>query len=156
MTQMEIGPIIQIVGLIAGWVIVHKQSSKRDIDKARREMIAKASDALSDDATKIFGVARKYHTTPRDASVEDEIKMAIQDLSIRTSLLSKVCKDEGELRICRNAVLDLKKSITGEHFEDEHATPLEPGSNQIQSVTESILKTKRAFLELKQKQFPIS
>lgn len=152
---MEIGPVIQIVGLISGWVIVHRQSSRRDIDKARREMIVKASDSLSDEATKIFGVAKKYHTTARDPSVEDDIKMSIQDLSIRTSLLSKICKDAAELKICRNAVLDLKKSITGDHFEDEHVAPLESGSDQIASITESILKTKRAFLELKQKQFPI-
>ena len=153
---MEIGPIVQIIGLIAGWVIVHKQSAKRDIDKARREMIAKTSDSLNDDSTKIFGIAKDYHTKIRDAAVEDSIKMSLQDLSIRTSLLNKVCKDDNELRICRNAVLDLKKSITGEHFEDEHLAPLILGADQLMSIAESVLKTKRAFLELKQRQFPMS
>ncbi len=153
---MEIGPLIQITGLIAGWIIVHRQSSKRDIDKARREMIAKTADSLNDDTTKIFGVAKDYHIKVRDPSVEDSIKMSLQDLSIRTSLLNKVCKDEGELKICRNAVLELKKSITGEHFEDEHTIPLGLSSDQIKGIAESILRTKRAFLELKQKQFPMS
>lgn len=147
--------LLQISGLIAGWIIVHKQSSKRDIDKARREMIAKTSDGLNDDAVKIFEVAKTYHTSERDEEAEDSIKMSLQDLSIRTSLLTKVCNDVGELRVCRSAVLDLKKAITGCHFEDEHVGPLQMRSEQMQTVTESILRTKRAFLELKQKQFPM-
>lgn len=148
--------LLQIFGLVAGWIIVHRQSSKRDIDKARREMIAKTADALSDDALAIFDAAKKYHLEERDLAAENSLKMLLQDLSIKTSLLGRVCPDETELNLCRRAILELKQAITAEHFEDEHAAALPLASLQIASMVECILKTKRALLELKLKQFPVA
>lgn len=151
---METSQIIQILGLILGWVIVHKLSAMRDIDKARREMISKAADGLNEDTTKLFSTAKDYHTKTRDITLEDSLKMTLQDVSMRTSILNNVCSDSLELTSCRRAILELKKAITSEHFEDEHTAPILSSSDQVKAVAEGILRTKRAFQELKQKQFP--
>lgn len=151
---MEKSQSIQILGLILGWIIVHVLSSRRDIDKARREMISKAADGLNDDVAKIFATAKDYHTKERDVSLEDSLKMSLQDVSIRTTLLGKVCPDEMEIKACSRAVLELKKSISGDHFEDEHTGPLPTSANQIKTIVDCVLRAKRAFLELKLKQFP--
>lgn len=151
---MEKSQIIQIVGLILGWVIVHVLSSRRDIDKARREMIAKAADSLNDDVTKLFSSAKEYHTKNRDTVIEDSLKMSLQDIAIRTSLLGKVCSNELEILSCRRAILDLRKAITSEHFEDAHTSPLSASANQIKAIADSVLRAKRSLQELKQQQFP--
>jgi hypothetical protein len=88
--------LIQAGSIIIGWIVVHRLSARRDRDKARREMIAKAADALSDEITKLFWIARDYHTKVRDIGVEDNIKMMLQDISARTTLLADISKDSAE------------------------------------------------------------
>lgn len=146
--------VIQAGSIIVGWIVVHKLSAARDRDKARREMLARAADALGDELTKLFASAKSYHTTDRNIEMEDSLKMTLQDISARTSLLVDISNEETELSLCKSALLSVKKAITGIHFEDEHDGPLEQGSQQIQLITSEILRAKRYFLQLKHKQFP--
>lgn len=146
--------LLQIGAIIIGWIVVHKLSASRDIDKARREMIAKATDSLNDEMSKLFGIAKEYHTKTRNIEVEDQIKMSLQDLSGRISLLSNVSPEPSDLSMCSRSIVGLRKSITGEHFEDEHNEPILGSAEQMRSITDEILRTKRALQELKQKQFP--
>ncbi|MFL6673759.1 MAG: hypothetical protein ACJ8LG_10760 [Massilia sp.] len=146
----------QATVIVIGWVVVHRLSEKRDRDKARREMVAKAADALRDEITKFLSVARNYHTSDRDIDAEDSIKISLQDISARTSLLSDICKDSAELSLCKSAILATKKSVTGSHFEDEHNGPIAQGEQQVQLITADVLRAKRYYLQLKHKQFPPS
>jgi hypothetical protein len=146
--------LIQVVSVALGWYVVHKLSEARDRDKARRDILVKAADGLSDDASKLLAVARDYHTKSRDRTTEDTIKMTLQDISARTNLLSDISPEVKELASCRSAILAFKKAITATHFEDEHDATLEPGAQQLQSIAAEGLKVKQCFLRLKHKQFP--
>ena len=146
--------LFQTISIVVGWLVVHKLSAARDRDKARREMLAKTADALSDEVGKLFMSAKDYHAKGRDSALEDTLKMSLQDLSARTSLLSDISKDAKELGSCRSAILAMKKAITATHFEDEHDGPLKQGSQQIQTITAEGLRVKQCFLRLKHRQFP--
>jgi hypothetical protein len=146
--------LIQVVSVALGWYVVHRLSVARDRDKARRDLLVKAADSLSDDAGKLLSVARDYHTKNRDRAVEDTIKMTLQDISARTNLLSEISLEAKELASCRSAILAFKKAITATHFEDEHEATLEPGAPQLQSIAAEGLKVKQCYLKLKHKQFP--
>lgn len=146
--------LVQVVSVAVGWIVVHKLSAGRDRDKARREMLAKAADGLNDEVGKLMAMAREYHIKTRDKSVEDTLKMTLQDLSARTSLLSDISSEAKELAACRSAILALKKAITASHFEDEHEEALSPGGTELQAIAAEGLKVKQCFLKLKHKQFP--
>lgn len=149
---MEI--IIQIVLIIFGWVVVHWLSNARDRDKSRREMLAKAADSLNDELGKIYTSAVEYHVKVRNLSLENSLKMSLQDISARTTLLRDVSVDIKELDLCRSHILIMKKAISANHFEDEHIAEIELGSRQIQEIASSVLLAKRCFLMLKHQQFP--
>lgn len=146
--------LVQVFSVAVGWYVVHKLSEGRDRNKARREMLAKAADGLHDEVGKLMLAAREYHLKERDKSVEDNLKMTLQDLSARTSLLADICLDVKELASCRSAIISLKKAITAYHFEDEHLIPLMLGDSQLQTIISEGLRVKQCFLRLKHKQFP--
>lgn len=146
--------IIQIVSIGIGWMVVHKLSESRDRDKARREMLAKAADGLSEEVTRLFSQSITYHTKERDRNDENILKMSLQDMSARTSLLSDISKDAKELGSCRSALLSMKKAITANHFEDEHEESMQLDDPQIQLITSETLRVKHCFLKLKHRQFP--
>jgi hypothetical protein len=141
-----------IVGF--GWLVVHKLSSARDKDKLRREMLAKTADGLSEDLNKLLTQARDYHLKVRDKNVEVTIKIMLQDLSMRTVFLSDLCNDKDELRRCRTALINFKKSVSGMHFEDEHTEALEINDHFFEVMALEYSKVKSAFVKLKHKQFP--
>lgn len=147
--------LIQTGAIVIGWVVVHRLSAARDRDKARREMLVKAADSLSDEIGKLFIGAKDYHSKARELAQEIVLKMTLQDLSARTNLLSDICGDQKELASCRSAILALKKAISAVHFEDEHNEPLDLGSPQIQSIAAEALRAKQSFLRLKHRQFSI-
>jgi hypothetical protein len=126
--------LVQVISVGVGWFVVHKLSAARDRDKARRDLLVKTADNLNDDAGKLISVARDYHTKSRDRTLEDNIKMTLQDISVRTNLLSDISPEAKELASCRSAILAFKKAITATHFEDEHDVMLEPGAPQLQSM----------------------
>jgi hypothetical protein len=141
-----------IVGF--GWLVVHKLSSARDKDKLRREMLAKTADGLSEDLNKLLTQARDYHLRVRDKNVEVTIKIMLQDLSMRTVFLSDLCNDKDELRRCRIALINFKKSVSGMHFEDEHTEVLDINDHFFDVMALEYSKVKSAFVKLKHKQFP--
>lgn len=146
--------LVQVASVAVGWFVVHKLSAARDRDKARRDLLVKAADSLSEDAGKLLATAREYHTKARERSTEDVIKMSLQDMSIRTNLLSDISPEAKELASCRSAILNFKKAVTSTHFEDEHISCLESGAPQLQAIAAEGLKVKQSFLKLKHKQFP--
>jgi hypothetical protein len=146
--------LVQLAGIIIGWVVVHHLSAARDIDKARREMVGKAADGLVDDVTKLFSIAKEYHIKERSLELEDTIKISLQDISSRTALLHVAVVDAADLTMCTRAITELRKAITGEHFEDEHDGPKKTTDDQIKLLADGVLRAKRLLLGLKLKQFP--
>lgn len=154
-TIAELGRfLIPSVMVVLGWMVIHRLSSARDRDKSRREMLAKSADSLGESVDKLFSSARDYHTRERDSNVEIGIKMALQDMSIRTVALSDLCKKSKELVSCHSSMIGLRKAITSKHFEDEHVAPLLATDLLIQDVATEVLRVKQAFLKLKHSQFP--
>jgi hypothetical protein len=143
----------QVATIVFGWGVVHKLSASRDLDKSRREIVAKAADALSETADKLLLDARTYHLGDRSRNQEVQIIMALQDASIKTSALPSVCTSSSELVACRCAITSLKQAITSKHFEDEHNYPLDESDQQIQDIAAEVLRTKQVFMKLKHSQF---
>ena len=112
--------LIQTSAIIVGWVVVHRLSAARDKDKARREMLSKAADTLCEDVGKLFHSAKDYHLTERDKSLEINLKMTLQDISMRTSQLVDITTEPKEIKICRKALIDLKKTITYSKYSCGH------------------------------------
>lgn len=137
-----------------GWTVVHRLSAQRDRDKARREMIAKTADELSDVVSALISDAREYHLAARDLKLELNIKMTLQDLAMRVQGLSDICAEEKALAPCRAEVAALRRAVTGNHFEDEHLGPLSESSEQFESIADVALRAKRRLLTLKHLQFP--
>jgi hypothetical protein len=148
--------IVQIAAIIVGWIVVHRLSASRDIDKARREMVAKTADAMSEELSRLLLSAKDYHIKERDVASEESLKLILQDQAIRVSLLSDISNDYKELAALRGSVLALRRAITAKHFEDEHTSPLNANDNQIQVIAESVLKFKQCLVRLKNRQFPVS
>lgn len=143
----------QVITVVGGWVVVHRLSTARDRDKARREIVAKSADSLSDQVGEILLDAGKYHQNPRDVGLEVKLKLALQDLSFTTSALNLICDRTADLTACRCAVVSLRQSVTKEHFEDEHAAPLAHSAQQLQVIAAEAMRLKQALLRLKHSQF---
>jgi hypothetical protein len=137
-----------------GWAVVHRLSARRDRDKARREMVAKSADTLSDAVGALLVDSRQYHLSERDSTLELKLKMTLQDLAMRVQGLSDICADEKSLAPCRAEIAYLRRSITGQHFEDEHVKPLAESDQQLESVADAAMRAKRQLLKLKHLQFP--
>jgi hypothetical protein len=91
----------------------------------------------------------------RDKNLEVSLKISLQDLSMRTALLSDLCNDTAELSRCRSTLINFKKAISGAHFEDEHIEALEINDQLIEVMALEYSKAKAAFVKLKHKQFPL-
>lgn len=141
-----------VVGL--GWLVVHKLSSARDRDKARREMVAKSVDGLAETLNALFLEVRTYHLNARDVACELKIKMTLQDMAMRAIALSDICSEQPSLAQCRADIASLRRAITGKHFEDEHTGQLTETDPQFQLTVDATLRTKRSLLTLKHRQFP--
>ena len=144
--------LAQAVIVVAGWYVVHILSVNRDRDKARRETIVAASDALSTLVNTLLADARAYHSAERDISDELLIKMAIQDISLQLTSLSDIFSNTSTLAHCRTRVLRLRRAITGAHFEDEHLSPLADNDRQYQVMAEAALELKRVLIQIKHQQ----
>jgi len=139
--------------VIGGWYIVNKLSVTRDMDKSRRDMVAKSADSLIEAASKILTKAREYHLEDRNESKEIELKMELQDCSQRINELDIICSDKSIITRSRSCFTELRKAITLEHFEDEHTQPLTNKDLQLQKIADAVLKTNRALLQMKYIQF---
>lgn len=139
-----------------GWFVVHRLSAARDLDKARRELVAKSADGLSDALNVLLSDARAYHLGARSIPSEIQIKMALQDVTMRTIGLSEVCSDAAALAQCRADLALIRRAVTGHHFEDEHFAPLPETDQQFQAIGDGIFRAKRSFLKLKHLQFSLT
>lgn len=92
----------QAITIVVGWAVVHRLTVRRDIDKARRETVAKSADSLADSVDRTLGAAIKYHTSPRSVTDELQLKTGLQDLSNRILALGAISCDEAELARCRS------------------------------------------------------
>lgn len=137
-----------------GWWVVHRLSSSRDRDKARREMLAHSADLIAERLDDIHADARAYHLAERDVATETRIKMALQDALMQAAGLSDLSRDDATLTRCRAEISSLRRAITGDHFEDEHLGPLPEAAKQFQQIADAFLRAKRALLNLKHRQFP--
>ena len=137
-----------------GWWVVHVLTTSRDRDKARREILVDSADGLGESLSALFLEARAYHLASRDVASELRIKMTLQDLAMRATGLSELCRDEAKLAPCRSDIATLRRAITGKHFEDEHLVGIKEADQQLQSIAEAVLRAKRSLLQLKHAQFP--
>lgn len=140
--------------VIVGWIVVNHLAVKREMDKSRREMIAKSADGLCDAVDKLFEDANEYHSSERDQQLEVNIKITLSDLSQRVSSLAQITQDKSKLTICLSAVVKLRQAVTSKHFEDEHTESL--GNSSIhEEIADASLAMKRSLVELKHSQFPL-
>ena len=144
----------QLAAVGVGWYVVHRLSAQRDRDKARREMVAKSADGLTDALLVILSESREYHLKDRDRKLELKLKMSLQDLAMRVQGLSDICTDEKALAPCRAEVAALRRKVTGRHFEDEHIDPLLDSDRQLEDMAEVVMRARRQLLRLKHLQFP--
>ena len=138
--------------VIVGWITVHNLTVKREMEKARREMIAKSADGLCDVVDRLFEYANDYHSSARNNKLEVKIKITQSDLSQRVSSLAQITSNSEILTDCLISVIKLRQAISGKHFEDEHLEPIENNSIH-EEIAEASLVMKRSLFRLKNSQF---
>lgn len=143
----------QIIFICLGWFVVHYFSSKRDLDKTKRDLFIKEADSLNESVDKIFSLAREYMSNAhRDSAKEADIKMKLQDLSHRISLLNKTSMQSQLLNCASKSFILFKKSITEKNFEDEHYGVLQEDSEQLQNIAGCAVDLKQMILNFKHNQ----
>ncbi|MDQ0040856.1 hypothetical protein [Variovorax boronicumulans] len=147
--------VAQAIVVVIGWIVVHNQAAARDRDKARREMISKSADSLADELDELLSQAREYHLKERDRALEVRIKMSLQDAAMRSAGLTIICGDDAALARCRSEIAALRRAVTGNHFEDEHAGALDETDIQFQTIADTLLRAKWGLLQLKHLQYPV-
>jgi hypothetical protein len=144
---------LQLIFICIGWFVVHSFSSKRDLDKTKRDLFIKEAESLNDSVDEIFTLARQYHLdSSRDASKEADIKMKLQDLSHRLSLLNKTSLHSNLLDCASKSFVNFKRSITENNFEDEHHISLKEDSDQFQNIAGYAIDLKHMILNFKHSQ----
>jgi hypothetical protein len=145
--------VLQVLGLILGWVIVHKLAVDRDLNKERRSLVSDAAAAQIEKVNSLLIDARKYHIGERSEEVEQAIKMALQDIAESVGALREFVKDSSVVKRAQGAVKSLRIAITGRHFEDEHDGPLRDPHVILETIALESLRTKRALLALQHVQY---
>lgn len=146
---------IQSVLIVIGWIIVHKLSSTRDLEKSRRDTIATSIDKLCDQVNVISEHAVEYHLNDREAAKEQKLNRILKDLSIRVSSF-KDLMDESDCQQIWQQAIKYKQSITGKHFEDEHISKLANSDEVIENIAEQESLLKVALYNLKHAQMNFS
>ena len=151
---MDYTAIFTAVGIVGGWVVVHLLSRHRDRDKARRELIVKTCDAVSDQISKIMASAMKYHlATVRDVSLEIELNSGLKDLSAQLRLLNEVVRPKIDGVRSSAPHKQLKQTITGRRYEDERTAPLDSADPQINEIIAAASELRLYLAEIKFNQF---
>jgi len=146
--------LLQTVGLIVGWVFVHQLSKRRDIDKERRSLISEAAESQIETVNALLLESRRYHIGAlRDQELELKIKMRLQDLAESIGALRRISQDETSLKNSINSIKNLRRSITGKHFEDEHTGSLTERDIIMETIALEALNAKRALLTLSHAQY---
>jgi hypothetical protein len=105
--------------VIVGWIVVNQLAVKREMDKSRREMIAKSADGLCDSIDKLFEYSNDYHSSERDGKLEVKIKITLNDISQRVASLMQITQDTNKLTNCLTSIIKLP-SCYKQALEDEH------------------------------------
>ncbi|NRR29274.1 hypothetical protein HSX11_03655 [Oxalobacteraceae bacterium] len=145
--------VLQFTAILAGWIVVHKLSVRREIDKGRRELVAKVTDELVNDIRELYLQAKEYHTNTRNTELSENIKFSLQDIATRANLLHGSVLNLADLRVCTQAISNLRRAITGEHFEDAHDGPKKISDSQMYKINQAALRAQRVHFNLKLKQF---
>ena len=150
----DLTSIFGALGIIGGWAAVHWLSQRRDRDKARRELIVKTCDAMSEQVARIMASAVKYHlATARDIAVEIELNSGLKDLSAQLRLLNGVVKPKIDGVQSSGLHKQFKQAITGRHFEDEHLGSLNALDPQINEAVAAASELRIYLSEIKFNQF---
>jgi hypothetical protein len=147
--------IIQSVLIVVGWIIVHKLTSTRDLEKSRRDTVAASIDKLCDQVNMISEHAVEYHSNDRDIAKEQKLNRILKDLAIRVSSFKDLV-NENDCRQVWQLAIKYKQSITGKHFEDEHTSKLISSHEVIENVAEQESLLKVALYDLKHAQLNFS
>ena len=143
----------QVLVVAIGWFVVNRLAETREREKARRDIVVKSAESMSEGIDKILAEGRAYHLADRDTARELSLKMTLQDLAMRMAAMSDFCAHERLLAPCRSDIAGVRRAVTGVHFEDEHDGKLPETSVHLQVMAESALKAKRSLLRLKHQQY---
>lgn len=147
--------LVSAIFIIFGWVIVHKLTAKRDLEKSRRDIVVSSIDKLCEQINVVVQDAQIYHLNSREIGKENNIKRNLQDISIRASALKDIIAIDSCQPIWTN-LKSFKQAITGQHFEDEHIEVLSNQNDQFELIAEYELALKRSLYDLKHTQFKLS
>lgn len=142
--------------ILAGWWVVHLLSRNRDIQKSRKELVAKSTEHLEGLIEGVLRKAQEYHRNGRNVLLEREIKMSLQDIAQRLSALDRILEDKNAKGDCLNCMRRLRQSITGAHFEDDHMDPLAPENEQFQEILDAVVRFKRGLVYLRFNQYGVT
>lgn len=144
---------IQVLFICLGWGVVHHFSRLRDLDKMKREQFIKEAESLIDSVSNILELAREYHLVKsRDLKKESELKVKLQDLSHRISLLNKTSSGSHLISCASKSFVSFRKGISGQNFEDEHLSALTEFSDQLQAIASDAMDLKHMILRFKHMQ----
>lgn len=142
---------IQSILIVIGWIIVHKLTSTRDLEKSRRDIVATSIDKLYDQVNIISEHAVEYHSSDREIAKEQKLNRILKDLNIKVSSFKDlVCENDCQ-QVWQQAI-KYKQSITGKHFEDEHINKLTSSDEVIEDIAEQESLLKVALYDLKHAQ----
>ncbi len=146
---------LQSVLIVVGWIIVHKLTSTRDLEKSRRDTVAASIDKLCDQVNMISEHAVEYHSNDREIAKEQKLNRILKDLNIRVSSFKDLVNENDCSHVWQQAI-KYKQSITGKHFEDEHISKLICSHEVIENVAEQESLLKVALYDLKHAQLNFS
>lgn len=145
--------VLQAASIAVGWYVVHRLSAARDLDKARREIVADSVDGLASELNQLLLDARAYHIAARNVETEIKIKMTLQGVNLQVQGLADLRCDVAAVGKIRASVRRLKQAITGGHFEDEHTEPLPANAQQLELIAAEVIAARQSMLFLKHRQF---
>lgn len=146
---------LQSALIVIGWIIVHKLTSTRDLEKSRRDTVAASIDKLCEQVNVISEHAVEYHSNDREITKEQKLNRILKDLNIRVSSFKDLVSENDCQQVWQQAI-KYKQSITGKHFEDEHINKLTSSHEVIEVIAEQESQLKVSLYDLKHAQLNFS
>jgi len=145
----------QVVVVVLGWYVVNSLTVRRDIEKARRELTADAADAVFSRINHLLQLALSYHCEAHSSTNAFSIKMILQDIGQQVDSLMAVCQDRKLVLTNQRKIAQLRRAVTGHHFDDEHYHPLNQNDELLQEIASAAMDAKISIIQLKYQQFPL-
>jgi hypothetical protein len=137
--------------VIFGWVVVHKLTVHRELEKARREIKAKALDDLSTKIDRLFEDARSYHRAQTQDTIKaSSIKSILRDIAVNLAEMNSLFEN---LSACSFQLIVLRKAITGNNFDNSRSDDATVRDSILEEVARSSLEMKRRLLSEKYRLF---